>query len=70
MGCHFLLQRIFLTQGSNLSLLCLLHGRWYLHPLSPQEARSPYTPEIFKLSESTLCFPGQVNWSWNDLACA
>ena len=25
MGCHFLLQGIFLTQGSNLSLLRLLH---------------------------------------------
>ena len=24
-GCHFLLQRNFLTQGLNLSLLCLLH---------------------------------------------
>ena len=24
-GCHFLLQGIFLTQGLNLSLLCLLH---------------------------------------------
>ena len=24
-GCHFLLWGIFLTQGSNLSLLCLLH---------------------------------------------
>ena len=24
-GCHFLLQGIFLTQGSNPSLLCLLH---------------------------------------------
>ena len=24
-GCHFLLQGIFLTQGSNLCLLCLLH---------------------------------------------
>ena len=24
-GCHALLQRIFLTQGSNLHLLCLLH---------------------------------------------
>ena len=24
-GCHFLLQGIFLTQGSNLGLLCLLH---------------------------------------------
>ena len=25
MGCHFLFQRIFPTQGSNLQLLCLLH---------------------------------------------
>ena len=25
MGCHFLLQGIFLTQGSNLRLFCLLH---------------------------------------------
>ena len=30
-GCHFLLQGIFLTQGSN---LCLLLGRWILLPLS------------------------------------
>ena len=25
MGCHFLLQGIFLTQGLNLPLMCLLH---------------------------------------------
>ena len=31
---NFLLQRIFLTQGSNLHLLCLLHCRWILYPLS------------------------------------
>ena len=31
MGCHFLLQGIFLTQGSNLHLLCLLH--WQADPL-------------------------------------
>ena len=30
MGCHALLQGIFLTQGSNLSLLCLLHWRQVL----------------------------------------
>ena len=40
MGCHFLLQGIFLTQGSNLSLL---HCRWILYHLnylgSPLEAR-------------------------------
>ena len=29
-GCHFLLQGVFLTQGSNLCLLCLLH--WQMDP--------------------------------------
>ena len=33
-SCHFLLQGIFLIQGSNPSLLCLLHSRWILHLLS------------------------------------
>ena len=30
-GCHFLLQGIFPTQGSNLCLLRLLHCRWILY---------------------------------------
>ena len=30
-GCHFLLQGIFLTQGLNPSLLYLLHCRWFLY---------------------------------------
>ena len=33
MGCHFLLQRIFLTQGSNLSLRRLLHWQVGSSPL-------------------------------------
>ena len=33
-GCHFPLQGIFLTQGSNLHLLWPLHCRWILSPLS------------------------------------
>ena len=33
-GCHFLLTGIFPTQGSNPCLLCLLHCRWILYPLS------------------------------------
>ena len=34
-GCHFLLQRIFLTHfWLNLHLPCLLHFRWILYPLS------------------------------------
>ena len=35
-GCHFLLQGIFSTQGSNPHLLHLLHCRWILYPLSHQ----------------------------------
>ena len=34
-GCHFLLQGIFLTQGSNPSLLCLLHWQAGSLPLVP-----------------------------------
>ena len=33
-GCHALLQRIFLTQGWNLCLQWLLLCRWILYPLS------------------------------------
>ena len=38
-GSHFLLQGSFLTQELNLRLLCLLHCRQILYPLSHQ--RSP-----------------------------
>ena len=34
-GCHFLLQGIFPTQGSNLCLLCLLHWQVGSLPLAP-----------------------------------
>ena len=34
-GCHALLQGIFLTQGSNPSLLCLLHWQSGFLPLGP-----------------------------------
>ena len=34
MGCHFLLQRIFLTQESIPGLLCLLHCRQILYSVS------------------------------------
>ena len=33
-GCHALLQGIFPMQGLNLHLLCLLHCRQILYPLS------------------------------------
>ena len=34
MGCHFLLQGVFLTEGLNPGLLCFLHCRGILYPLS------------------------------------
>ena len=39
MGCHLLLQGIFLTQGSNTCLLCLLH--WQGDSLPLNDLRSP-----------------------------
>ena len=38
-GCHFLLQRIFSTQGLNLSLQCLLHWQADSLPLGRQGCR-------------------------------
>ena len=35
MGCHFLCQRIFPTQGSNSHLLCFLHWQVGSLPLAP-----------------------------------
>ena len=40
LGCHFLLQLIFLTQGSNSRLLCLLHWQAASLPLSHQKSPS------------------------------
>ena len=37
-GCHFLFQGIFLTQGSNQCLLSLLHGRWILYHYAIRKA--------------------------------
>ena len=38
--CHFLLQRIFLTQGSSLHLLCFLH--WQTDSLSVSHLGRPF----------------------------
>ena len=43
-GCHFVLQEIFLTQGSKPSLL---HSRWILHQLSYLGSPS-FCPEVIK----------------------
>ena len=44
-GCHFLLQEIFQTQGLNLPLLCVLHGRGILYQCATIELPSP-TPQL------------------------
>ena len=49
-GCHFLLQGIFPTQGSNLRLLCLLH--WQADSLPLHHLESPYT---VRPPQSLLC---------------
>ena len=48
-GCYFLLEGIFLTQGSNLSLFCFLHCGWILYPEPPGKPPDPQPWEIYKL---------------------
>ena len=49
MGCHALLQGIFLTQGLNPCLLCLLHCRWILYQLSYQGSPLPSNQDTNEL---------------------
>ena len=53
-GCHALLQGVFLTQGSNLDLL---HCRWILYHLSHQGIRKLVITEY-------LVFKGAITVSW------
>ena len=46
MGCHFLLQGIFPTQGSNQYLLYLLHCRWILYLLSHRGSPEDLKPAV------------------------
>ena len=49
-GCHFLLQGIFPTQGSNPHFLCLLRCRKILYPLSHQ-----WNPRLFTVKIILSC---------------
>ena len=49
-GCHFLHHGIFLTQRLNLCLLCLLHCRCILYPLSLCYSILPYFSFILSYS--------------------
>ena len=60
MGCHFLLQGIFLTQGLNPRVLRLLHCRWVLYHCTTWETvppRGPLSPTS-PVNISSLGFPG------------
>ena len=51
MGCHFLLQGIFLTKGSNPHLLCLLHCRRILYQLTYQGSPSVAKMKLYVNSD-------------------
>ena len=54
MGCHFLLQGIFPTQGWNPYFLCLLRGRQILYPLSHPGSPCDHLASIF-FSSASFC---------------
>ena len=61
-GCHALLQRIFLTQGSNPHLLCLLN--WQVGSLPLEPTGRPRSVQIYSISSLQLlffptCFPSR-----------
>ena len=61
-GCHALLQGIFLTQGLNLCLLCLLH--WHSLPLVPPGKPCTYNRghkviAIIPTMSKLKCSPGK-----------
>ena len=62
-GCHFLLQGIFLTQGSNPGLL---HCRRVLYLLSPQGSQGsgmPVSPPSLKLpARCSMTRPSPYSW--------
>ena len=51
LGCHALLQGLFLAQGSNLHLLCLLY--WQVGSLPPVPPRKPFALRIRALFYSS-----------------
>ena len=60
MGCHVLLQGIFLTQGSNPRLLCLLH--WQVGSLPLTLPRKPH----FKAERSLFSLETKNWWEFQD----
>ena len=66
MGCHFLLQGIFLAQGLNLCLLCLLHWQVGSLPVTPpgkptlKIADSNIKLTLLRVSSGWPCSPKEI----------
>ena len=56
MSCHAFLQKIFLTQGLNLHLLCLLHWQAGSLPLAPHISCG-----WWKTEPGPICLPSQLS---------
>ena len=73
MGCHFLLQGIFSTQGSNLQLPCLLH--WQADFFTTEPPGKPNTPlgwtcfrhTVHKIPRRYPKYPNQIKFSTSTL---
>ena len=64
-GCHFLLQGIFLTQGSNPCLLDLLHCRQILYSLSHLGSPLQFMNVSDQHTISIQCYGSTISqWSW------
>ena len=68
-GNHFFLQGIFLTQGSNPCLLCLLHWQTISLPLAPPEKPQGHftatkSSDVFISLLSSLHFLGNLMWKF------
>ena len=61
-GCHFLLQVIFLTQGSKPYLFCLPHCRWVLCPMGHRGSPGCYDPSTLPLSKYSSRNSLVVQW--------
>ena len=66
-SCHFLLQGIFPTQGSNLSLL---HRRWILDHCATWEAQSGSYFSLFSGVRSWKCKSLSHVWLCNPMDCS
>ena len=65
-GCHFILQGIFLTQGQNPHLLHFLDCRWILYLLSHWGGPRVTNPNTSSLSHISLKCCDSIEWYYDD----